>query len=92
MKITVDTTADSKEHIQHMIEFLQKFVAANSAVQESAGYANIFADNTQESTPESSTPDPSPGVFGMFGDNDTPLPSADEKKDDDDDVPRIEIF
>ena len=34
MQITIDTNKDSKEHIQHMIDFLQRFVGASVVQQE----------------------------------------------------------
>lgn len=53
MKITVDTQTDSPEHIQHMIDFLQRFVTT----------AN------RPSTTNEAVPDPEPSMFGMFGDS-----------------------
>jgi len=58
MEIKIDTNKDSKEHIQHMIEFLQRFVTVtqSGAVQSepvvNEGMFGMFGENQPAPEPE----------------------------------------
>jgi len=89
MKISIDTSADSKEEIRKAIKLLLSIVEQDSAQRD------IFAASSPEvySAPTTAAPEPSQSsvsAFGsMFGD-DAPKPEVEvpkEKKD-----PKVELY
>ena len=60
MEIKIDTKKDSPEEIQHMIDFLSRFISANEQYQAS------------QSEPAQATPPVNEGMFGMFGSDSAP--------------------
>lgn len=61
MEIKIDTKKDSAEEIQHMIDFLTRFISANEQQYRSS--------QEQTSTP---APTMNEGMFGMFGSDSSP--------------------
>ena len=83
VKISIDTTEDSHDHIRHVISMLQNIVGNNAvtnSTESSRGYVNIFGENPTPSEP--STPEPTqssasePSFFNIFGED--PAPSTPE--------------
>lgn len=85
MRITIDTKEDSVDHIQHMIDFLKRFVSAHK--EDAVTTSNVF-ENPQESTSQPA------GMFGLFGSQDTPStpPEPSPKKEEYSDDTKIEII
>ena len=78
VKISIDTTEDSHDHIKHVIAMLQN-VVGNTAVTNAQpsssdnSYVNIFAENPtpSEPTPEPTTP-AEQSFFNIFGEDPNP--------------------
>lgn len=68
MQITIDTNNDSKEHIQHMIEFLQRFVGSQPSGSSTASGGMMGMFDAPSSSSPSDAPSPQPGIFGLFDD------------------------
>jgi len=69
MEIKIDTKKDSTKDIQHMIDFLTRFISAQEGLLESYGTEN-----------KPSTPIPvNDGMFGMFGNNDSQSTEIEEQ-------------
>lgn len=66
MEIRIDTKKDSPEEIQHMIDFLTRFISAQEM-------------QVRTSSPDTGMPSPeaNQGMFGMFGSD--PAPSTPEE-------------
>ena len=78
MKISIDTTEDSHDHIKEAIALLQNIVGSSAPTTSSSsdgGYVNIFAENptTSEPAPEPEQPAaPEQAFFNIFGDDPAP--------------------
>jgi len=65
MEITIDTKRDSKDDIRRAVEFLKGFLEDSSY---SLGSGNASYGSSDR---PSSEPAPQPGLFGMFGNDDS---------------------
>lgn len=77
MEIKIDTNKDSKEHIEHMISFLQNFVAATSSGASTSSVPMMNMFDQPATSPQAEAPAPAEGIFGLF-DSPEPSPQASE--------------
>ena len=92
MEIKIDTQNDSKEHIEHMIAFLQKVIASQGGASSGAAAPGMFGMFSETSSPAAQpTSDAQPGMFGMFDDSSADDPSTPED-DDASETEKIELI
>ena len=78
VKLSIDTSADSHEHIKHVIDLLQRIVGASNGSSPAPSPMSMFDSAPQSGTgladmfgaPAQASPEPTPSM-GMF---DSPIP------------------
>lgn len=87
MKLTIDTTNDSKEEIRKAIRLLMSLVGDSPSYSNESSPSNIF--DSPSSSVGGSEPQ-SGGLFGAMFDNPVDPPKDDEDKPDE--KPSVEVY
>ena len=84
MKITIDTSTDSHDHIKKTIEFLSKLVEHHAIESDSGSHVGVFDLPGLQQPSEAQKNEPvSGGLFGMFNE---PPPEEQEPQDDEEET------